>query len=111
MGIPYHVRFNFCVHCFVRNTFQDIFHTHFTEFTPIIYTRQYFSPTTLYWKKLKKHQIRSLSVLPPPDVYLKENQAQHMVIIHNDSLPAPSITTQPERKEIPTSPTRQEPTT
>ena len=31
-----------------------------------------------------------------------------MVIIHNDSLPAPSITTQPERKEILTSPTRQE---
>ena len=34
-----------------------------------------------------------------------------MVIIHNDSLPAPSITTQPERKEILTSPTRQETTT
>ena len=26
-------------------------------------------------KKLKKHTIRSLSVLPPRDVYLKENQA------------------------------------
>ena len=26
-------------------------------------------------KKLKKHQIQSLSVLPPRDVYLKENQA------------------------------------
>ena len=26
-------------------------------------------------KKLKKHQIQSLSVLPPQDVYLKENQA------------------------------------
>ena len=34
-----------------------------------------------------------------------------MVIIHNDSLPAPSLATQPERKEIPTLPTRQEPTT
>ena len=44
-------------------------------------------------------------------MYLKENQARHTVIIHNDSLPAPSITTQPERKEIPTSPTRQETTT
>ena len=31
-----------------------------------------------------------------------------MVIIHNDSLPTPSVTTQPERKEIPTSLTRQE---
>ena len=26
-------------------------------------------------KKLKKHQIRPLSVLPPRDVYLNENQA------------------------------------
>ena len=34
-----------------------------------------------------------------------------MVIIHNDYLPAPSITTQPERKEVPTSSTRQETTT
>ena len=31
-----------------------------------------------------------------------------MVIIHNDSLPAPLITTQPERKEVPTPLTRQE---
>ena len=31
-----------------------------------------------------------------------------MVIINNDSLPTPSVATQPERKEIPTSPTRQE---
>ena len=61
-------------------------------------------------KKLTKHQIHPLSVLPPRDVYLRENQAQHTVIIHNDSLPAPSITTQPERKEILTSPTRQETT-
>ena len=44
-------------------------------------------------------------------MYLKENQARHMVIIHNDSLPAPLITTQPERKEVPTSSTRQETTT
>ena len=41
-------------------------------------------------------------------MYLKENQARHTVIIHNDSLPTPSVATQPERKEIPTSPTRQE---
>ena len=34
-----------------------------------------------------------------------------MVIIHNDSLPTPLTTTQPERKEIPTPLTRQEPTT
>ena len=62
-------------------------------------------------KKLKRHQIRLLSVLPPQDVYFKENQARHMVIIHNDSLPAPLITTQPERKEVPTPLTRQELTT
>ena len=30
------------------------------------------------------------------------------MIIHNDSLPAPSVATQPERKEIPTAPIRQE---
>ena len=34
-----------------------------------------------------------------------------MEIIHNNSLPAPLITTQPERKEVPTSLTRQELTT
>ena len=31
-----------------------------------------------------------------------------MVVIQNDSLPTPSVTTQPKRKEILTSPTRQE---
>ena len=61
-------------------------------------------------KKLKKHQIQPLSVLPPPDIYLNENQARHTVVIHNDSLPTPSFATQPERKEIPTSLTRQETT-
>ena len=131
MGIHYHIHFNFCVHCFVRDTFQDIFHIHFTEFTPIICTHRYFlqplyiglyqaaheagkfqvpTPKTQE-KKLKRHQIRLLSVLLPRDVYFKENQARHMVIIHNDSLPAPLITTQPERKEVPTPLTRQEPTT
>ena len=59
-------------------------------------------------KKLKKHQIQPLLVLPPRDVYLNENQARHMVVIQNDSLPTPSVTTQPERKEISTSLTRQE---
>ena len=53
-------------------------------------------------KKLKRHQIRLLLVSLPQDVYFKENQARHMVIIHNDSLPAPLITTQPERNEVPT---------
>ena len=62
-------------------------------------------------KKLKKHQIRPLLVLPLRDMYLNENQARHMVVIQNDSLPTPSVTTQPKRKEIPTSPTRQETTT
>ena len=59
-------------------------------------------------KKLKRHQIRLLLVLTPRDVYFKENQARYMVIIHNDSLPAPLITTQPERKEVPTPLTRQD---
>ena len=44
-------------------------------------------------------------------MYLNENQARHTVVIHNDSLPTPSFATQPEIKEIPTSPTRQETTT
>ena len=44
-------------------------------------------------------------------MYFKENQARDMVIIHNDSLPAPLITTQPERKEVPTPLTRPELTT
>ena len=43
-------------------------------------------------------------------MYLNENQARHTVIIQNDSLPTPSFATQPERKEIPTSLTRQETT-
>ena len=43
-------------------------------------------------------------------MYLKENQTRHMVTIQNDSLPTPSFATQPERKEIPTSSTRQETT-
>ena len=61
-------------------------------------------------KKLKQHQIRPLSVLLPRDIYLNENQARHTVVIQNDSLPTPSFGTQPERKEIPTSSTRQETT-
>ena len=61
-------------------------------------------------KKLKLHQIQPLLVLPPRDMYLKENQARHTVTIQNNSLPTPSFVTQPERKEIPTSSTRQETT-
>ena len=102
------------------------------EFTPITYTRRYFCSTSLHWTyhtstlpaaretgefqapvpitQAKKHQIRPLSVLPPCDVYLKENQARHMVTIHNDSLPTPSFATQSERKEIPTLSTMQETT-
>ena len=41
-------------------------------------------------------------------MYLTEDQAQHTLIIHNNSLSAPSVATQPERKEIPTAPIRQE---
>ena len=43
-------------------------------------------------------------------MYLKENQARHTVTIQNDSLPTPSFVMQSERKEIPTSSTRQETT-
>ena len=59
-------------------------------------------------KKLKLHQLQTLLVLPPRDVYLKENQAQHTVTVQNDSLPTPSFAIQPERKEIPTLSTTQE---
>ena len=62
-------------------------------------------------KKFKRHQIRLLLVSPPRDVYFKENLARHTVIIHNNSLPVPLITTQPERKEVPTPLIRQELTT
>ena len=41
-------------------------------------------------------------------MYLNENQAQHMVVIQNGSLPTPSFATQPERKETPTSTMSQE---
>ena len=44
-------------------------------------------------------------------MYLNKNQARHTVVIHNNSLPTPSVATQPEKKEIPTSTTRQETTT
>ena len=62
-------------------------------------------------RKLKRHQIQLLLVSPPRDVYFKENQARHTAIIHNNSLPAPLIATQPERKEVPTPLIRQELTT
>ena len=41
-------------------------------------------------------------------MYLNENQARHTLVIQNDSLPTPSSTKRPERKEIPVPPTRQE---
>ena len=136
MGIHYHIHFNFYVHCFVRDTFQDIFHIHFTNLCQLyILVGIFLQPLCIGYKiiglyraaheagkfqapmpktqekKLKRHQTRLLSVLLPQDVYFKENQARHTVIIHNDSLPAPLITTQPKRKEVPTPLTRQEPTT
>ena len=39
--------------------------------------------------KPKKYQQQPLSVLPPQDMYLDENQARHMLVIWNDSLPTP----------------------
>ena len=89
------------MHYFVWDTFQDTFCTHFRELTPIIYifVSILVQPLCighiiigLYWaaretgqcqapapkaqdKKLKKHQIQPLSVLPPRDVYLNAHQA------------------------------------
>ena len=40
--------------------------------------------------KPKEYQQQPLSVLPPRDIYLDENQARHMLVIQNDSLPTPS---------------------
>ena len=40
--------------------------------------------------KSKKYRQQPLSVSPPQDVYLEENQAQHTLVIQNDSLPTPS---------------------
>ena len=42
--------------------------------------------------KPKKYRQQPLSVLPPQDMYLNENQARHMLVIRNDSLPTPSST-------------------
>ena len=61
--------------------------------------------------KPRKHQQQSLSVLPPRDVYLDENQARHTLVIQNNSLPTSLSTKQPKRKETPIPPTRQETTT
>ena len=40
--------------------------------------------------KPKEYRQQPLSVLPPRDVYLNENQARHSLVIRNDSLPTPS---------------------
>ena len=40
--------------------------------------------------KLKKYQQQPLFVSLPRDVYLRGNPARHMLVIQNDSLPAPS---------------------
>ena len=61
--------------------------------------------------KFKKYRQQPLSVLLPRGVYLNENQARHMLVIQNDSLPTPSSAKQPERKETPIPPIRQETTT
>ena len=58
--------------------------------------------------KPKKYQQQPLSVLPPQDVYLDENQARHTLVIWNDSLPTPLSAKRPERKETLIPLTRQE---
>ena len=133
MRIHYHVHYNFYVHHFVRGTFQDIFQDILLNLRQLyILVGIFLQPLCIghniiqlyraaceagkfqvpmpktQEKKLRRHQIQLFSVSPPRDVYFKENQARHTVIIHNDSLPAPLITTQPERKEVPTPLTRQE---
>ena len=40
--------------------------------------------------KPKKYRQQPLSVYPPQDVYLDENQARHMLVIWTNSLPTPS---------------------
>ena len=44
-------------------------------------------------------------------MYLSGNQAQHMLVIQNDSLPTSSSVKRPKRKDTPISSTRQETTT
>ena len=113
MGIFHYVHFNFCVYYFDHDTVQDTFCPHFTEFTPIVYIHWHFCTASLYWthchqtlpgftgqfqapvpkaqdNKPKKYRQQPLSVLPPRDVYLNENQARHTLVIRNDSLPTPS---------------------
>ena len=60
--------------------------------------------------KLKKYRQQPLFVSPPRDVYLSRNQAQHTVVIQNDSLPAPSSAKQPKRKDTSIPLTKQETT-
>ena len=75
-------------------------------------TRQFQAPMPKAQdNKPKKYQQQPLSVLPPQDIYLDENQAQHMLVIQNDSSPTPSSAKQPERKETSIPPARQETTT
>ena len=45
--------------------------------------------------KPKKYQQCSSTVSPPRDVYLDGNQARHMLVIQNDSLPTPSSAKRP----------------
>ena len=98
---------------FVHDTIQDTFCSLFTEFMLIVHIHWH-SPLhighiviRLYRvaretgqfqalvpnaqdNKLKKYRQQPLFVSPPRDVYLSGNQAQHTLVIQNDSLPAPS---------------------
>ena len=90
MGIYYHVHFNFCMHCFVRDTFKIHFthilwnlrqlhilvgifvqplcigHIIFGLYRATHETGQFQVPAPkTQAKKLKLHQIRPLSVSPP----------------------------------------------
>ena len=54
-------------------------------------TGQFWVPTPKAQdNELKKYRQQPLFVSPPRDMYLSWNQAQHMLVIQNDSLPAPS---------------------
>ena len=58
--------------------------------------------------KLTKYRQQPLFVSPPQDMYLSGNPARQMLVIQNDSLPAPSSVKRPKRKDTLIPLTRQE---
>ena len=97
---------------FVCDTIQDTFCSYFTELMPIVYIHRHFCTIGyiiigLYLaaretgqfqvpmpkaqdNKPKTDQQQPLAIPLPQDKYLDGNQARQMLVIRNDSLPAPS---------------------